>query len=1105
MEEGRYKSRAPNSLKNGGGGGFLLERQPNTTNSRKASELSQRPTAAAAAGPPVPPTSAPSSSPLLERFRVFLRDREEDMGVSSEAPSQEEIVDLYSQALSELTFNSKPIITDLTIIAGEQLAFGKGIAAVICSRIVQVPAEQKLPTLYLLDSIVKNIGGDYIRYFAARLPEVFCKAYRQVDSSLYPAMRHLFGTWSGFFPSNVLRSIEADLQFSPMRSQSSGLTSSRPISEANSPRPAHGIHVNPKYLEARRCIEHPNLIHKGSPQNSVQSSSLEEERLEAETTGSRKVKQPRGAVLSGIPPYGKVTSSGHREYDFDQGEVSSQRMGIGRADLRRMPMESAPPIGGTERLLSPSRMKLARSLSPARSSSPPGGRTTLTRSPRKIIVDRASPSRYLLGNRTDVNSDQREWHDMHLSYDANQVTVTSAAMSLGAQSNGYGQHYRPLPGVLTDAYGNYRGKGTLHGNMSKFEQINVTGVNNGPSTRSWQNSEEEEYVWEDMSPTLSDRSKKNDLALAESTSGRTSTWMNLHASSAQVLKAALSRGNHPSQDLRSFTNERFNFVEEGNLMPYPGRRYNSRDSLGTRRSRDEPLPHILSSGVGEDYSTLVHRFGKPLQQQVELKAGISSSQFGRTIGGITQLSGKPNPSVNSHVLETSTSDRYSRASAMTGPVQLEAYGLDKLPTSSRVLTTEKYVAQRPHSPSVAWSSSPAVRPLSSGHVSRISQQKSQFDLLEIKSSQANQGQNPDSINSRQQADDVEKMSAASVKLLELPYQHPLLTQPNHADGEQVIPVFPPRASSMFPGGQHLSALASAHPRNQGTVQERGNLGVAPGISPLFIPGNVSSSHLGKPPLPPGLPPSLSQIGPPLLNSAPILPNPQSGNALLGQQQGIALTGLISSLMAQGLIKPPSALQESIGLEFNEQVLRVRHESAINALYADLPRQCTTCGLRFKLQEEHSSHMDWHVTKNRISKNRKQKQSRKWFVSAKEWLSGAEGVGADAVPAFLPTEIVSEKKEEEMAVPADESQNVCALCGESFEDFYSDETEEWMYKGAVYMNAPDGFKEGMERSQLGPIVHSKCRSESTLIPLEGIDGVEMGDEDILSNQRKKFRL
>ncbi|KFK24308.1 hypothetical protein AALP_AAs56253U000100, partial [Arabis alpina] len=166
--------------------------------------------------------------------------------------------------------------------------------------------------------------------------------------------------------------------------------------------------------------------------------------------------------------------------------------------------------------------------------------------------------------------------------------------------------------------------------------------------------------------------------------------------------------------------------------------------------------------------------------------------------------------------------------------------------------------------------------------------------------------------------------------------------------------------------------------------------------------------------------------------------------------------------------------------FDPAKLKVRHESVINSLYSDMPRQCSSCGVRFKCQEDHSKHLDWHVRKNRMMKeanktttrgSQKPKKSRDWFASTSLWLSAANGGTVEAAKVSFNANGGTQKRkeveeEEECVVPANENQKMCALCVEPFEEFFSHEADDWMYKDAVYLN----------NNGSGPIVHAKCMPE-----------------------------
>ena len=94
----------------------------------------------------------------------------------------------YAEKLEELKFNSKPHISMLTELANY---FGKNrqgreVIKIIKKRILskETPITHKMPTLYLLDSILKNHPNNYKQHIEEILASVFEAIFSSSDKKL---------------------------------------------------------------------------------------------------------------------------------------------------------------------------------------------------------------------------------------------------------------------------------------------------------------------------------------------------------------------------------------------------------------------------------------------------------------------------------------------------------------------------------------------------------------------------------------------------------------------------------------------------------------------------------------------------------------------------------------------------------------------------------------------------------------------------------------------------------------------------------------------------------------------------------------------------------
>ena len=126
----------------------------------------------------------------------------------------EEIAE-YALALRELKVNSKPVITSLTMLAGEIAGGDAGAAATVAGMVERhirtAAPKTKLTGFYLLDSISKNVKGHFVACFARNLPDLFLGAFATQDESTRKSMARLLSTWNAVFPQTTLGAIARGL------------------------------------------------------------------------------------------------------------------------------------------------------------------------------------------------------------------------------------------------------------------------------------------------------------------------------------------------------------------------------------------------------------------------------------------------------------------------------------------------------------------------------------------------------------------------------------------------------------------------------------------------------------------------------------------------------------------------------------------------------------------------------------------------------------------------------------------------------------------------------------------------------------------------------
>ncbi|XP_063933259.1 pre-mRNA cleavage complex 2 protein Pcf11-like [Zophobas morio] len=117
----------------------------------------------------------------------------------------------FNYALEELVTPSQHIIGALSMLCDENSRYATVYVECIVKRIRKVDRDLKLPSIYLIDSVIKN-APHYRKLFEPEIVSVMGEAYRCVDERTKLLILKVRQTWNGIFSADILNRLDAVLR-----------------------------------------------------------------------------------------------------------------------------------------------------------------------------------------------------------------------------------------------------------------------------------------------------------------------------------------------------------------------------------------------------------------------------------------------------------------------------------------------------------------------------------------------------------------------------------------------------------------------------------------------------------------------------------------------------------------------------------------------------------------------------------------------------------------------------------------------------------------------------------------------------------------------------